>query len=238
MDNRPDPTRRWGTKYHLNMAKPAISILWLKRDLRWQDHTALQSALQARLPILAVYLKEPTLWAQIQYSDRQWQFVWDSVASMNDVLGQQKVHALTCEAIEFFEGVLPIVLGDEGAKDQLLHGGWVESNLIRGRGGGRRGEGRRCINQRPADFHSRAAVFRASPAPPRLPVFGRCETCRPDMANNSFLMCRQEAPPCGRMPKCGLEYHYDAANPQAERFYTYNASRGPFRGACHRSETP
>ena len=103
MDNRPNPTRRWGTKHHLNMAKPAISILWLKRDLRWQDHTALQSALQARLPILAVYLKEPTQWAQIQYSDRQWQFVWDSVASMNDVLGQQKVHALCCEALEFFE---------------------------------------------------------------------------------------------------------------------------------------
>ena len=105
MDNRPNPTRRWGTKHHLNMAKPAISILWLKRDLRWQDHTALQSALQARLPILAVYLKEPTQWAQIQYSDRQWQFVWDSVAAMNDVSGQQKVHASCCEAIEFFGGL-------------------------------------------------------------------------------------------------------------------------------------
>ncbi|MGB1152379.1 MAG: deoxyribodipyrimidine photo-lyase, partial [Schleiferiaceae bacterium] len=85
------------------MAKPAISILWLKRDLRWQDHAALQSALQAGLPLLAVYLKEPTQWAQIQYSERQWQFVWDSVAAMNEVLGQHKVHVLHCEALEFFE---------------------------------------------------------------------------------------------------------------------------------------
>jgi len=85
------------------MAKPAISILWLKRDLRWQDHAALQSALHAGLPLLAIYLKEPTQWDQIQYSDRQWQFVWDSVAAMNEVLGQQKVHALGCEAMEFFE---------------------------------------------------------------------------------------------------------------------------------------
>ena len=85
------------------MAKPAISILWLKRDLRWQDYAALQSALHAGLPLLVIYLKEPTQWDQIQYSDRQWQFVWDSVAAMNEVLGQQKVHALGCEAMEFFE---------------------------------------------------------------------------------------------------------------------------------------
>lgn len=85
------------------MAKPAISILWLKRDLRWQDHAALQSALHAGFPLLAVYLKEPTQWGQIQYSDRQWQFVWDSVAAMNEVLGQQKIHALRCEALEFFK---------------------------------------------------------------------------------------------------------------------------------------
>ena len=46
------------------MRKKSINIVWLKRDLRTQDHEPLLLAEQSTLPYLIVYFFEPSL---IQY---------------------------------------------------------------------------------------------------------------------------------------------------------------------------
>ncbi|WP_370652604.1 deoxyribodipyrimidine photo-lyase [Sediminibacterium sp.] len=43
-----------------------INLVWLKRDLRTQDHGPLHAAEQAGLPYLIVYLFEPSI---IRYPD-------------------------------------------------------------------------------------------------------------------------------------------------------------------------
>lgn len=60
-------------------------LLWLKRDLRLQDHPALSHAagLGAVLP---VYVVEPEVWASPDASARQWEFVAESLADLRDGL--------------------------------------------------------------------------------------------------------------------------------------------------------
>lgn len=65
------------------MNKEVINVVWLKRDLRMQDHEALYSAEQAGLPYVIIYLFEPSI---INYPDtslRHLQFVYHSIASLN-----------------------------------------------------------------------------------------------------------------------------------------------------------
>jgi len=40
-----------------------LTVLWFKRDLRLDDHEALQAAV-ARGPVLPLYIVEPDLWRQ------------------------------------------------------------------------------------------------------------------------------------------------------------------------------
>ena len=51
---------------------PNTQVVWFKRDLRIEDHTALSEATQ-RGPVLALYVIEPTLWEQLSTSTRHWQ---------------------------------------------------------------------------------------------------------------------------------------------------------------------
>ncbi len=62
-----------------------ISVVWLKRDLRLHDHTALQAACQSGYPLLLVYIIEPLLLGDPHYSERHWRFIWQSL----DDMGQQ-----------------------------------------------------------------------------------------------------------------------------------------------------
>ena len=41
--------------------RPPISIVWLKRDLRLEDHAALNAALSEKWPVLLVYVFESIL---------------------------------------------------------------------------------------------------------------------------------------------------------------------------------
>jgi Deoxyribodipyrimidine photolyase len=41
--------------------KTPVSIVWLKRDLRLQDHAALNAAMEAKWPVLLLYVFEPIL---------------------------------------------------------------------------------------------------------------------------------------------------------------------------------
>ena len=68
------------------MAKQGLNIVWLKRDLRTQDHAPFQAASKEDLPFLAIYIFEPKL---IDYPDcslRHLQFVYHSLGELNKTL--------------------------------------------------------------------------------------------------------------------------------------------------------
>ncbi len=65
------------------MSKPRINIVWLKRDLRTQDHLPLHTAETAGLPYLAIFLFEPQFIAAPDTSLRHLQFQYHSIRDMN-----------------------------------------------------------------------------------------------------------------------------------------------------------
>ena len=72
------------TTYLLN--SKAVNIVWLKRDLRSQDHSPLLKAESAGIPYIIIYLFEPS---RIEYPDtsqRHLQFVYHSIVNLNKVL--------------------------------------------------------------------------------------------------------------------------------------------------------
>ena len=84
--------------------KDSINIVWLKRDLRLQDHEPLFKAEQAGIPYLIIYLFEPSI---IEYRDtsfRHLQFVYHSILSMNKELAtfNRKIEIFNEEAIPVF----------------------------------------------------------------------------------------------------------------------------------------
>ena len=68
------------------MTKPHINIVWLKRDLRTQDHEPLQLAEEDGRPYLILFCFEPSLYNYPDTSLRHLQFQYHSVVAMNRVL--------------------------------------------------------------------------------------------------------------------------------------------------------
>ncbi len=86
------------------MNQKVINIVWLKRDLRLQDHEPLHKAEQAGIPYIIIYLFEPNI---IEYPDtslRHLQFVYHSIKSLNNRLKKYNrcVDVFYGEAIESF----------------------------------------------------------------------------------------------------------------------------------------
>ena len=82
-----------------------INIVWLKRDIRSQDHEPLLRAEQADIPYRIVYVFEPTL---IEYADtslRHLQFVHHSILALNKTLKpfNRVVEVFYGEAVDVFE---------------------------------------------------------------------------------------------------------------------------------------
>lgn len=68
------------------MQQPApINIVWFKRDLRVHDHRPLMEAAQAG-PVIALYVVEPEYWLQPDTSARQWNFIRESLLSLEKAL--------------------------------------------------------------------------------------------------------------------------------------------------------
>ena len=87
------------------MKKQALNIVWLKRDLRSQDHEPLLSAEQAGIPYLIIYLFEPSL---IKYPDtslRHLQFIYHSILNLNKTIApfNRNVEIFYGEALAVFE---------------------------------------------------------------------------------------------------------------------------------------
>lgn len=89
------------------MAKQAINIVWLKRDLRTQDHAPLQAAEQNGLPYLILYLFEPSLLAHPDTSLRHLQFQYHSLQQVNQTLQayQKQVTLCYAEAAKVFDAL-------------------------------------------------------------------------------------------------------------------------------------
>lgn len=68
------------------MAKEKINIVWFKRDLRFTDHEPLFFAQQAEIPVLLIYIFEPSVMAYFDSDVRHWRFIYESLADMNEKL--------------------------------------------------------------------------------------------------------------------------------------------------------
>ncbi|WP_062053378.1 cryptochrome/deoxyribodipyrimidine photo-lyase family protein [Aquimarina longa] len=68
------------------MKKKEINIVWLKRDLRTQDHEPLFRAEKAGIPYYIIYIFEPSIINYPDTSYRHLQFIYHSILALNDSL--------------------------------------------------------------------------------------------------------------------------------------------------------
>jgi deoxyribodipyrimidine photo-lyase len=81
-----------------------INIVWFKRDLRLRDHAPLAKAIEKGLPILLLYVFEPSVMAVPEHSQRHWRFVWQSLGDLNQQLRDYGAEVLVCH-----NEVLPVL---------------------------------------------------------------------------------------------------------------------------------
>jgi deoxyribodipyrimidine photo-lyase len=86
------------------LEKSPLNIVWLKRDLRTQDHVPLQLAEQAGIPYLIIFIFEPEMMAYADTSLRHLQFQYHSILQMNNRLEAYSmlVNLFQAEATEVF----------------------------------------------------------------------------------------------------------------------------------------
>lgn len=63
-----------------------ISVVWLKRSLRLEDHDALHAAIDAGHPVLLLYVYEPILLEDAHYSERHFRFISQCIADIDERL--------------------------------------------------------------------------------------------------------------------------------------------------------
>jgi deoxyribodipyrimidine photo-lyase len=84
------------------MQKEEINIVWFKRDLRLSDHLPLEMASQSHLSTLLLYIFEPSMQKCSDWDIRHWQFVYHSIADINQRLPANGIQALYGETQEVF----------------------------------------------------------------------------------------------------------------------------------------
>ncbi|MEL7146385.1 MAG: deoxyribodipyrimidine photo-lyase [Bacteroidota bacterium] len=90
------------------MPDEVLNIVWLKRDIRTNDHAALQAAEQSGNPYLIIFLFEPSMITYPDTSERHLQFQYRCLQDFNHrmKLYNQKVHVFHAEAAQVFEYLL------------------------------------------------------------------------------------------------------------------------------------
>lgn len=68
------------------MHKKEINIIWFKRDLRFTDNEPLYNAQLSNLPLLLIYIFEPSVMSYPDSDVRHWRFVFESLKEMNERL--------------------------------------------------------------------------------------------------------------------------------------------------------
>jgi len=81
-----------------------MAIVWFKRDLRLRDHEPLAHAAASGLPVLFLYLDEPSQCAHPDYDQRHRSFVMQSLAAMAQELKEAGhiLQVIRAEAVPFF----------------------------------------------------------------------------------------------------------------------------------------
>jgi deoxyribodipyrimidine photo-lyase len=72
--------------------KQAVNIVWLKRDLRLTDHQPLFNASLSPLPVILLYVFEPSLINAPDGDIRHWRFVWQSLMDIEQKLNHLNQH--------------------------------------------------------------------------------------------------------------------------------------------------
>ncbi|MFT7155767.1 MAG: deoxyribodipyrimidine photo-lyase [Parvicella sp.] len=90
------------------MNKEKINIVWLKRDLRTNDHRSFYEAENSELPYIALYIYEPEVIAYSDTSLRHLQFIYHSIADMNKRLNPFEIKVEICygSSVEIFKSLL------------------------------------------------------------------------------------------------------------------------------------
>jgi len=88
----------------IEMKKP-ITLVWLKRDLRLEDHAPLHKAAEIGLPVIIFYAWEPNLLRSPDYSNRHWNFISESLKEMSSQLMKFNLSLLQIhqEVIDFLK---------------------------------------------------------------------------------------------------------------------------------------
>lgn len=68
------------------MIPPSLNLLWLRRDLRLEDNTALFQALWADIPVLPVFIFDPNILRELPPDDARVSFIYDQLAKLNQQL--------------------------------------------------------------------------------------------------------------------------------------------------------
>ena len=68
--------------------KKNINIVWIKRDIRTQDHAPFEAAEKSDLPYLPIYIFEPSILSHPDSSLRHQQFLYHSIEQVNLQLAQ------------------------------------------------------------------------------------------------------------------------------------------------------
>ncbi|MFY0672197.1 MAG: deoxyribodipyrimidine photo-lyase [Bacteroidia bacterium] len=63
-----------------------VNVVWLKRDIRWRDHEALNDALKEGIPVIIIHFFEPSLMAAKTSSNRHWRFVFESLKDLENTI--------------------------------------------------------------------------------------------------------------------------------------------------------
>lgn len=85
--------------------KEKINICWFKRDLRLEDHAALNECLADQYRVVLLYIFEPIIYSDTHYSNRHFQFISDSIEDLNNQLKEinSRILVIKNNAQEAFE---------------------------------------------------------------------------------------------------------------------------------------
>lgn len=91
-----------------------FQALWLKRDLRWQEHEPLAEALKQKLPLIAIYIWEPEWYDDPHHSPRQAEHIAAALQEMRANLKGHKNHLIEIEgpAPEVFKSLKRLGLAE------------------------------------------------------------------------------------------------------------------------------
>ncbi len=88
--------------------KPKINIVWLKRDIRTQDHLPLYMANNHKAPYLVVYIFDDDLIKRPDTSDRHLQFIYHSLLNFKQTTQNFDVETVICQGktIDVFKSLI------------------------------------------------------------------------------------------------------------------------------------